>query len=302
MQRFKNIFVPYFSQVGDEATLTRAVQLAKRNDAVVTVAEVPKRSASYSVVLEQRGRLDRVIASIQQDGVEARARVLAADAPFLEIIREVLRGAHDLVILTAEATRGVKGVLFGTTSMHLMRKCPCPVWVTHPQQSASYKNILAAVELSGPAENDTLSQLIVELASSLARQEQCQLHFVHAWNFVGDDLTSAQSEITPDMMAALVKRNEQPLETRFKKLLEAHDLTDIEHSVRLVRGGPESVIPKLASEEDMDLIVMGTVCRTGVAGFFIGNTAETVLQQVECSVLTVKPRGFATPIALDVSG
>jgi len=42
---------------------------------------------------------------------------------------------------------------------------------------------------------------------------------------------------------------------------------------------------------------MGTVCRTGVAGLFIGNTAEKVLRQVDCSLLTVKPEGFVTPVA-----
>jgi len=40
---------------------------------------------------------------------------------------------------------------------------------------------------------------------------------------------------------------------------------------------------------------MGTVCRTGIAGFLIGNTAENVLNDVDCSVLTVKPEGFASP-------
>jgi len=54
----------------------------------------------------------------------------------------------------------------------------------------------------------------------------------------------------------------------------------------------------LAAEHGIDLIVMGTVCRTGVAGFFIGNTAENVLQQVDCSVLTVKPEGFVSPVNL----
>ena len=44
---------------------------------------------------------------------------------------------------------------------------------------------------------------------------------------------------------------------------------------------------------------MGTLCRTGIAGFFIGNTAETVLADVHCSVLTVKPQGFVTPVALE---
>ena len=44
---------------------------------------------------------------------------------------------------------------------------------------------------------------------------------------------------------------------------------------------------------------MGTVCRTGIAGFFIGNTAESILQQVDCSVLTVKPDGFVSPVVLE---
>ncbi|MDJ0891306.1 MAG: universal stress protein, partial [Gammaproteobacteria bacterium] len=41
-----------------------------------------------------------------------------------------------------------------------------------------------------------------------------------------------------------------------------------------------------------------TVGRTGIPGFFIGNTAENLLSQVECSVLTVKPSGFVTPVEL----
>ena len=48
-----------------------------------------------------------------------------------------------------------------------------------------------------------------------------------------------------------------------------------------------------------DQVVMGTVCRTGLAGFFIGNTAESVLQQVNCSVLVLKPEGFVSPVKLE---
>jgi nucleotide-binding universal stress UspA family protein len=44
---------------------------------------------------------------------------------------------------------------------------------------------------------------------------------------------------------------------------------------------------------------MGTVARTGISGFFIGNTAEDVLNQVNCSVMAVKPEGFVTPVKLD---
>jgi nucleotide-binding universal stress UspA family protein len=46
----------------------------------------------------------------------------------------------------------------------------------------------------------------------------------------------------------------------------------------------------------IDCIVMGTVARTGVRGFIMGNTAETVLEQIDCSVLAIKPQGFVTPV------
>jgi nucleotide-binding universal stress UspA family protein len=38
MQRFKNILVVYDNRVGDEATLRRATELAKRNAARLTLA------------------------------------------------------------------------------------------------------------------------------------------------------------------------------------------------------------------------------------------------------------------------
>jgi nucleotide-binding universal stress UspA family protein len=62
---------------------------------------------------------------------------------------------------------------------------------------------------------------------------------------------------------------------------------------------PASAIIKLASREKIDLLVMGTVCRTGLSGFFIGNTAEEVLSAVNSSVLTVKPEGFVSPVTLE---
>jgi nucleotide-binding universal stress UspA family protein len=38
------------------------------------------------------------------------------------------------------------------------------------------------------------------------------------------------------------------------------------------------------------------VARTGIAEFIIGNMAERMLQRLICSILTVKPNGFQTPI------
>lgn len=59
------------------------------------------------------------------------------------------------------------------------------------------------------------------------------------------------------------------------------------------------VINNLAAKKQVDLILMGTVCRTGMTDFFIGNSVENVIQQVIYSMLTVKPEGFVSPFLLE---
>ena len=44
---------------------------------------------------------------------------------------------------------------------------------------------------------------------------------------------------------------------------------------------------------------MGTLSRGGVAGLLIGNTAERVVNRVDCSLLTIKPEDFISPVTLE---
>jgi nucleotide-binding universal stress UspA family protein len=71
------------------------------------------------------------------------------------------------------------------------------------------------------------------------------------------------------------------------------------HEVYLLKGEPGRLVPEVAAAREVQLIVMGTVSRSGVSGLLIGNTAEKILGQVDCAVLAVKPDGFVTPVRLD---
>jgi len=44
---------------------------------------------------------------------------------------------------------------------------------------------------------------------------------------------------------------------------------------------------------------MGTISRAGIAGLLVGNTAERLLDQLDCSLLTVKPGDFVSPVGLE---
>ena len=66
--------------------------------------------------------------------------------------------------------------------------------------------------------------------------------------------------------------------------------------VHLIKGEPAGALEAFLAAHEIDLIVMGTVARAGTPGLLIGNTAESVVRRVRCSVLTVKPDGFVSPM------
>jgi hypothetical protein len=68
--------------------------------------------------------------------------------------------------------------------------------------------------------------------------------------------------------------------------------------MHLIKGEPAPTLLRAVRQLRGDLLVLGTVARTGVSGFLIGNTAETVLNEVNCSVLAIKPDGFVSPVRL----
>ena len=96
-------------------------------------------------------------------------------------------------------------------------------------------------------------------------------------------------------MAKLDRSNEEEHLNWFDELLAMVPLDGLNIQRHMLKGDASDLIPRLALRKGIDVIVMGTVCRAGVPGLFIGNTAEKVLRHVSCSVLTIKPEGFVSP-------
>ena len=59
--------------------------------------------------------------------------------------------------------------------------------------------------------------------------------------------------------------------------------------LELRRGSVEEVLPEFVVAEGVDLVVMGTMGRTGVARYLWGNTVERIVDRLLCSVVAVKP-------------
>ncbi|MFT5450454.1 MAG: universal stress protein E [Gammaproteobacteria bacterium] len=300
MDRFKKILFVHGENIGSDDALSRATELAQHNAACLTLVEVVTDSTATPDSLKEREKkLARLQASVQFEGVDADVVVLAG-TPFLEIIRKVLRDDHDLVIMAADGSGDLRQMLFGSTSMHLMRKCPCPVWVLKAPRSDKDRKILAAIAWpDDKPKRDELNVAILDFATSLARAEGSELQIVHAWDFVGADADTMRSETTVEIRDRLFEKNEMTHRDWLLKLLGSYDLEELDCHVQVLHGPVEPTLANFVNENMIDLVVMGSLRRTGIPGFLIGSTAEYVLGRVNCSVLTKKPTGFQTPVTLN---
>ncbi len=314
MTRFKNILLVLHGKNNEEA-LKRAFALAKNNKAKLTIVDVieelPEAMKDYLEIISVE-ELEKIVADERVSEIQKLTKSIPTSKtlkpvvktivgkPHIEVIKEVLRNKHDLVMKTSEGKGGTKEALFGSIDINIMRKCPCPVWMIKPKESTKYSRILAAVD-PDPYDKvgDKLNQSIMELSVSISQLEKSELHIVHAWSLYAEKtLSGPRFRKSPNVMAKLLLDAKNFHKANLAKLVNKFPLEKLKHKIHLLKGDPAQVIPRVAKKEKIDLIVMGTVCRTGLPGFIIGNTAESILYNVDCSVLTIKPHGFISPIKL----
>ncbi len=322
MQRFKKILCVVEHGKTSQPALERAVGLAENNQAELMVVDVVPR-LSPAIRMPDGSQLSVDIQTAMANEVDARIATLVEPyrerlviqhtvlmgTPFLEVIRAVVRDGYDLVIKCPESPTWLDR-FFSGDDMHLLRKCPCPVWIVKPETSSSYQRVLAAVDVDEscfPNELVTRNELnvqVLELAASLALSDFAELHVAYVWesNYesISGFLMTSESHDTATNNIARERRQHQAWLDAFLRNRGNQATRDalgyLKPKTHVKKGEARKEIPMLAQRLEIDCIVMGTVARTGVSGFIMGNTAETILEQVNCSVLAIKPPGFVTPV------
>ncbi len=307
MQLFKKILLVHDDLGGEKVNLARAVALAEENEAELRVIQVieqlppdfsilitslPEEEMMEIAVREHVHRLEKMVSGVD-DKIKISVRVVVG-REYLEIIKEVLHGGHDLVMKTVRSRGGVMGALFGSTAMHLLKACPCPLWMIRPDIGERFRKIMVALDVTpGGEEGRELNDQILKFAVSLASMGKSELDIVHAWKKIDENFPTYAADYFPDDRVTITKETENMHIGWLDDFLSNHDLGSISHNEHIIQGWADEIIVDFVRDHDIDLVVMGTVCRTGIPGFFIGNTAEKILNRVQSSVLALKPEGFA---------
>ena len=311
MKRFNKILFVADDSTGELAALKKTIALAKTIKARVMVMDVVEMAETFAIsdVAMDMIRLQRELLKARKEDLEKLVKkamprssktsipvIVRQGKDYIKVIQEVKAKGIDLVV-KASGRPHLTGMLFSTLDMNLVRKCPIPVLIMKPRKKISHSRILASVDLRLKDKTPkNMDRTIMELASEMAQIEKGELHVLHSWDVAMEKRLRHRPEVHAyyKSMDAIMKDMRNIEKAHLEELAEEYSLTDAE--THLIKGHPADVIPKFVKNNRIDLVVMGTVGRSGIKGFFMGNTAEKILNNINCSVLAIKPHGWKTPV------
>lgn len=311
MPRFQNILLIMDGLSADADALKQALSQARNNKADLSVLllppSLPPAFADRQDVFE-KGLGEQVRANLAAAAEQLRLdeatltidyRIERGDRPTTLAIRNVLRNRRDLIV--KQAAPVVEGKGFTAADFELLRKCPVPVWLCRPiVDPHEVMQVAVAVEpQSSEAAAQDLALDLLKLGKRLADECNGRLIVISAWDcpYERSLRDSAFIRMPDAKVTEEVERIRLGHQAALRALLAeaaVGDNVQVEHR----RGIAADVVTELVESAGIDILVMGTVARTGVAGLLIGNTAENVLRRLPCSLVALKPAGFVSPIKI----
>jgi len=235
----------------------------------------------------EQGELEAIAAPLRERGLRVDVDVdVAWGVPWEVILDRVGTADADLVVKPAHGVTHSGRVFFGSTALHLFRRCPCPVWVVGDDGRLP-RRIIAAVDPAKDRTRREVAHRILGWAHRVSGWTDATLHVASAWHAPAAELLAGR--IPDEEIAAYVEDAAQRAREALDEILQQSATFPTRDRVHLLEGPARDVLPGFVEEHDVDLIVMGTLGRTGPAGDLLGETAEMIVRAVRSSVLTVAP-------------
>jgi len=298
MQNLENILVVVTREVDCTLVLEKAQILAAAADANTFVTRIVYDDVVESAIpkAEDVQRLKTFI--MEAEGTYLEDLVNDCNEKFKKIelatiwnkrqwegIKDVAEDiGADLIIKVANLETRIQEVIYTPDDWNLLRNAECPVMLVKPQAWEETPAIVAAVDILNETHQD-MNAAILNEADSLTRVLGGSLHIVNAYPLFEPWVGELGAGYN-------YKEIKEDVETELQEsILEITKERNIDFSMLHIREGkPSMVIRDVVDQCQADLVVMGTVGRSGVAGMVIGNTSEAVLHVVNTDVVTLRTK------------
>jgi universal stress protein E len=311
MKNYRNILVVIDPYSDEQKALQRAIELANKLVAsqkvlseeialtafcsiydfsydMTTFLSTDEREIMRNAVIENQTKQLKNILTKYESQFTIHCEVTWHNRPFEAILEQVNQQRCDLVIKETHHHPKFKSLIFTPTDWHLIRKCSCPVLLVKDHKWPENGNVIAAVNVANDEpEHCQLNDKITTLSQDFATLMQGDVHLVNSYPGTPVNISIEIPEFNV---------------TEYNNTMKAHHVNAMSehannHHIKLentlvLEGLPEDVIKDVAESLDAELVVLGTIGRTGLSGALIGNTAEQVVDLLQCDILAVKPDGF----------
>jgi nucleotide-binding universal stress UspA family protein len=186
----------------------------------------------------------------------------------------------DLIVMGSHGQTSAADALIGSVTDSVIRHAHCPVLITRSSNRTG--RILAGTDFSDPA----LPAL--RAAADEAERVAGELMVVHSLDLVWSVAAypaMAFGGAPFNVSAEQIKELEVIATERLEESLKQLNITG---ETLVTTGAAGTALIEIARERKVDLIVVGTVGRTGLRRALLGSVAETVAKGAPCSVLIVR--------------
>lgn len=268
MQLSNNVLAVLDSSSAADKALKRAVLIADRMDTELTIL--------WTTAVDPSGTLKQMIVNLQADGMAINEEQLGK-AKLVEAINELCEKTPFSVVVKS-CDKKDKLSLLTPLDWQLLRNTPCPVLLVKKDSLWEGGKIFAAFNpFSRKRRYRELGQTLVNMAGMISRETRAELNLVVA--YAAPMLAAEPENQTIELL-------EQKSKVKATELLEGLDLPEVHYQIG--EGPADYWIPHIANKEQASLVVLGTHGRDGISGALLGNTAESVLDRIECDVLVVR--------------
>lgn len=197
------------------------------------------------------------------------------------VARAATREGADLVVAEPRYRSGRRQRGLSRIDWEVARLCPVPLLLARSAAPYSKPQILAAVDPGAHGLRvSSLDAGIVGLAAAMAAATDGSVRVVHC---VRDP------PLALAMRPATLRRERQRVQTMVRHLARGANLSS--RNVRILDGAPVDQLIDAVSEENADILVMGTNVRGPIRQLLIGSTTEQLMHVAPCDLLLVKPGG-----------
>lgn len=282
MKLLEKILLAHDFSKSSENVVQTAIELAKIfHSKVIPIHVLPDDIVNEKVklLLDETAikKLEETAERIKNEGVEVGKPILEYGSPHEGIVQAAIGVDANLILIGSGENRKKERFQLGITTERIIQKSEKPVYVVKEGVPLNIQSILCPVDFS------ETSKRALKNAITMARRFKAELRVLSVCELQGSTWFSSEKDRQEENENRCARHK-----VRFDKFLEGFNFSDLDWTREMRKGNPAEEILSTISEKMVDLLVMGTLGRTGLDRLIIGSVTEKVVREVPCSFLTLK--------------